>query len=390
MGFQDFVQTNNYYAGDYVWKEEDLYQFMINHPAGPWIWSDIRKVSKKELINLLGTSTADLAALTALVNGLPNDVAGLEAMDATLAALHSLVHGEASENAIAAYHNAVPRNKDITSYLTDGSLWDRIKGTNGKKLFEDLFIGDKITAGGQDYIIVDFDYYIRSGSASDIQDHHLVMMPANNMKIPAGTVLYGSDPEETLVYINTANATEAAGEAVTVTSQETETVKKWNATMLAPNTDTTAGGYKFSRMRQVIMKCADTIIVNAFGAAHAKPIEVNYPNPADNTVSGTTGTTAWFNEASWSNDCRKSICDLPNELQVYGTMIHANRGAEAMLDKWQFSLFRVDRSYVNIRSSWWLRSVAGAANACSVISSGYANNTGSSGAIGVRPRFLLF
>lgn len=289
---------------------------------------------------------------------------------------------EALNNNIADFHNANPREKDITAYLTDGSLWDRIKGTNGKSLFEDLFVGDYLTAGGQEYMIVDFDYYIRTGDSHDLQDHHIVLMPRGNMSIPEGTVLYGSS--ETLTLINTANA------GVTVSSQETAINKKWNATMQDPNTNTTAGGYKYSRMRQVIMKAADTIVREAFGADHVKAIDVNYPNPADASASGTTTSTAWFKSADWNDDTRMSICDLPNEMQIYGAMIHVNRGAETILDKWQFSLFRYNRDRANIRAGWWLRSVLSASVAAIVSTNGFATNIGTSSASGVRPRFLLF
>ena len=295
-------------------------------------------------------------------------------------------------NNIADFHNAIPREKDITAYLTDGSLWDRIAGTNGFSLFEDLFVGDYLTADGQEYMIVDFDYYIRTGDSHDLQAHHLVMMPRGNMKIPSGTVLYNTDPEAapvTLEYINTANASAYAGETVTVTSQETETAKKWNATMADPNTNTTAGGYKYSRMRQVIMKAADTIVRAAFGASHVKAIDVYYPNPADASASGTTTTGAWFKDTNWNSDTRMSICDLPNEIQVYGSMIHANRGMEAMVDKLQFSLFRYNRSKMDIRSTWWLRSVASGTYAANVSNPGGANTNNASHAYGVRPRFLL-
>ena len=290
------------------------------------------------------------------------------------------------------FHNAIPREKDITRYLTDGSLWDRISGSNGKSLFEDLFVGDYLTAGNQEYMIVDFDYYIRCGDSHDLKDHHIVMMPRGNMKIPSGTVLYNTDPEAvpvTLEYINTANASAYAGETVTVSSQETETSKKWNATMADPNTNSTAGAYKFSRMRQVIMKAADTIVREAFGANHVKAIDIYYPNPADNTGSGTTTSGAWFKDTDWNSDTRMSICDLPNEIQIYGCMIHANRGAEAMVDKLPFSLFQHDRSKLDIRSAWWLRSVGSATNAALVNTNGLVSNTNTSAALGVRPRFLL-
>lgn len=286
----------------------------------------------------------------------------------------------------AAFHNTIVRGKNVTTYLTDGSLWDRISGSNGYKLFEDLYLGDYMTAGGQEYMIVDFDYYIRCGDSHDLKDHHLVMMPRSNMRIPAGTVLYNTDSiaePATLQLINTANA------GVTVTSQETDLYKKWNATMEAPNTNTTAGGYKFSRMRQVIMKAADTIVREAFGAAHCKAIDVLYPNPATAADSGTTTAWGWFKNENWNADDRMSICDLPNEVQIYGTTVFAMRAQEVGTDKFQFALFQFDRSMINIRSAWWLRSVTGATGAAGVFSIGHANYYYTSNAIGVRPRFLL-
>ncbi|MBQ6343406.1 MAG: collagen-like protein [Anaerolineaceae bacterium] len=289
-------------------------------------------------------------------------------------------------NNTAEFHNALPRGKDISAYLTDGSLWDRINGTNGYSLFEDLYVGDYLTAGGQQYMIVDFDYYIRCGTGHDLSQHHLVMMPAGNMSIPEGTVLYNTDPSavpETLQLINTANA------GVTVTSQETAAAKKWNAAMSDPNTHTTAGGYKFSRMRQVIMKAADTIVTSAFGASHVKAIEALYPNPADASASGTVSSWAWFNNTNWNDDLRMSICDLPNEVQIFGCTAFAIRGYEIGMDKWQFSLFRYDRRRVNDRSNWWLRSVSSGSAVCYVATTGAAGNYGSCNAIGVRPRFVL-
>ena len=297
------------------------------------------------------------------------------------------------DESVAEFHNANPRGKDITAYLIDESLWDRINGANGYSLFEDLYVGDYLTAGGQDYVIVDFDYYIRCGDSHDLTAHHLVMMPVGNMSIPEGTVLYNTDSSaevKTLQLINTVNYREYTGDSsVSVSSQETAVWKKWNASIDAPNTHTTAGGYKYSRMRQVIMKAADTIVRSAFGADHVKAIDVIYPNPVDSAASGTISSWAWFKNTDWNDDLRMSICDLPNEVQIYGTMAFALRGYEVGIDKWQFSLFRYDRRRANIRSAWWLRSVASATAACDVTTAGYATHTGSSSAYGVRPRFVL-
>jgi len=207
-------------------------------------------------------------------------------------------------SATAGYHNGIYRGANITKYLTDETLWKRINGSGGYKLFEDLYLGDYITANGISYVIADFDYYYHSGNKS-FSPHHVVMMPQTYMTIPEGTVLYGS--EDTLTFINTANV------GANVSSQETATAFKWNGTMEDPNTSTTAGGYKYSRMRTVIMKAADTIVVNAFGADHVAKISPLYPNPASETASGLASNWTWYNSTDWSNILRQSICDLPNE-----------------------------------------------------------------------------
>lgn len=287
--------------------------------------------------------------------------------------------------ALAGYHNSIYRGKNITSYLTDGSLWKRLTGTGGYALFEDLYLGDYITVGSNSYEIADFDYYIRC-SANDIQKHHIVMIPKAGMVIPAGTTLYGST--DTLELINTANA------GVTVSSQETQNYFKWNATMAAPNDHTTNGGYKYSRIRTVIMKAADTIVVNAFGAAHIQKVIPIYPNPASESDSAFTGWT-WFNVDDWSDPNRMSICDLMNETQVYGQQVwgqwnsYNNVGYEIGIDKFQFALFARHRNSVNIRANWWLRSVNSATTAATVSAYGSADLPGSALAFAVRPRFLL-
>lgn len=294
-------------------------------------------------------------------------------------------------SATAGAHNGIYRGKDISSYFSDGSLWSRINGTNGYSLFEDLYVGDYIVINGRSYTIVDFDYYIRCGD-TDFNTHHLVMMPTGVMSIPAGTVLYNPDTsatQETLTFINTANA------GVTVSSQETATAFKWNATMADPNTHNTNGGYKYSRMRTVIMRAADTIVVGDFGASHVKAINPIYPNPSDANASGLASNWTWFNNSDWTNPLRKSICDLPNETQVYGQQVwgrgnaYTNMGYEVGVDKFQFAIFALHRNFANIRSYWWLRSVFSASLAAHVNYNGHAHYYGSSTAFAVRPRFLI-
>ena len=279
-------------------------------------------------------------------------------------------------SATAGFHNSVYRGKNITSYLTDGSLWGRISGSSPYSLFEDLFLGDYITVGDNSYAIVDFDYYLRCGSV-DVTAHHVVMMPTGNMNIPANTALYGASGSLTLI------------------GDESATSKKWNATSAAPTTHTTAGGYKYSRMRTIIMKAANTIVVNAFGSQHVLPISVLYPNPSSATDSGVASGWAWFADDSQTSATCKSICDLPNETQVYGQQVwgqgsaFGNMAYEVGIDKFQFAIFALHRPFADTRADWWLRSVNSSTHAALVTNSGSADRLGSAASNGVRPRFLL-
>ena len=143
------------------------------------------------------------------------------------------------------------------------------------------------------------------------------------------------------------------------------------------------------------MKAANTIVVNAFGAAHVKPITVIYPNPSDASASGLASGWAWFDQDDQSNIMCKSICDLPNETQVYGQQVwgrgsaYTNVGYEIGTDKFQFAIFAFHRNFANYRGGWWLRSVYSASSAARVAIDGCADSSGSARASGARPRFLL-
>ena len=245
--------------------------------------------------------------------------------------------------------------------------------------FRDLYIGDYWTIDGQDWVICDFDYYLRCDSSTNgITEHHLIMMPRTGMTIRAGTVLYGTSPQQTLALL----------------TGESSTAFKWNATTEAPSTDTTAGGYKYSRMRQIIMKAANTIVIENFGFSHIKAVNELYPDPSSSSDSGVASNWAWFDHAQ-TRIKSQSLCDLCNETMVYGQQIwgrgsaYTRVGYEIGTDKFQLSIFALDRSFANIRADWWLRSTSSATSAMCVSDFGAASIYGTSHANAVRPRFLL-
>ena len=309
-----------------------------------------------------------------------DNTGGLNDLQAQITSLNSNISttnnslnklGEQINASNAGAHNGIYRGKYLGTSVTAAQYTAIRNGT-----FDDLYLGDYWTIGGHNWVICDFDYYIRCGSV-DVNQHHLVMMPSGNMNIPAGTALYG------------------ASGTLALLDGESATAKKWNATSGAPSTHTTAGGYKYSRMRTIIMKAANTIVINAFGSSHVLPFTELYYSPAAATDSGLASGWAWFDKDSQSDIMCKSICDLCNETMVYGQQVwgrgsaYTNVGCEIGIDKFQLAIFALNRNFANIRANWWLRSVSSATSAAVVDGAGTAASSGSANANGVRPRFLL-
>lgn len=286
-------------------------------------------------------------------------------------------------NNASSSHNSIYRGNDITSYLTNGTLWDRINGTNGFSLFEDLYIGDYIQVTKHDvttnYVIVHFDYYYNTGpsSSSLFTQHHLVMMPRASLN------LKGYNDSSQL--ITTANA----GQTVTV--QESNYVYKWNATMSAPNTATTAGGYIASRMRTVVMPWCNAMVEDAFGAAHIAEINVRYPITFASATSGVAATSGWASEQNYD----LSKCDLPNEVQIFGSQIcgldvNGTAQHEVGIDCIQFAYFQaLSHPMRNAAGSIWWRSVCSETQATRLAYGGYPHAFTASAAQNIMPRFVL-
>lgn len=299
-----------------------------------------------------------------------NDLASIATMQGLVTAEEIAAWQQAADRAgvlgydRAAAHNSIYRGKNLGDAVTN-SQWNAIAAGT----FTDMRVGDYWTVGGEDMVITDFDYYLRCG-LTDITDHHIVCMPRAGLTIPAGTALYGTSG--TLSFL----------------TGENSTAFKWNPT------NSTNGGYKFSRMRTVIMKAANTIITNAFGANHVLPITELYPNPSSANDSGLASGWAWVDGAQTDINA-KSICDLCNETMVYGQQVwsrgsaYTSVGYEVGVEKFQLSIFALDRGFANNRASWWLRSVSSASHAAAVSVYGYANDNGASDTFAVRPRFLL-
>ena len=277
--------------------------------------------------------------------------------------------------ATALSHNT-PRltPKNITSYVTDGTLWKRLNGTNGYALFEDIYVGDYFemsrsisayektgtnqTTGSKFVTIAGIDTMWGNGDSNVISNHHLVMVPGQGF---GGTQHFGRS--------------------------------RMNAT------NTTEGGYKASEMNVETLgevassgSTAATASINQqlyaeFGA-HLKTTRELVSNKVNATGYNRFGSaTGCANNWEWIS----AQAVLMSEIEVYGTTVWSSSGFDTGNTNRQLPLFAFSRQAQNNRSTYyWLKDVADAARFCRADNNGnssYFNpsNTG----IGVRPRFIL-
>lgn len=233
----------------------------------------------------------------------------------------------------AGFHNSVFRGKYLGNSLTAAQSAQIQAGT-----FDDLFIGDYWTFNGVNWRIADFDPYYRCGDNISL-GHHIAVVPDSN--------LYST---------------------------------VWN------DTDTTAGGYVSSKIRANIKsgtngsaEGAELKVIAAFGSTHVLAYRALYPTTYDSSGNA----TGW----AWT-DAR---VELMNENEVYGAQVWSvgGKGHEVGISKRQLSLFRLAPQFVNIRATWWLRSVCSAAYAAVVDDGGDACYYGASASFGVRPLSLI-
>lgn len=233
----------------------------------------------------------------------------------------------------AGFHNSIFRGKYLGTSLSAAQSAQIQAGT-----FDDLFVGDYWTINGFNWRIADFDPYYRCGNNISL-GHHIAVVPDTN--------LYST---------------------------------MWN------DTNTTAGGYVASKIRANIKSStsgsaegAELKVIAAFGSSHVLSYRAIYPSTYN--TSGNATDWAWV-------DAR---VELMNENEVYGSQVWSvgGKGYEVGMNKRQLSLFRIAPQFINIRASWWLRSVASATGAADVFINGYADYYSASTSHGVRPLSLI-
>lgn len=239
-----------------------------------------------------------------------------------------------TNKSVAGYHNSIFRGKNVTSYLTDGSLFTRI--SNGS--FEDLFVGDYIVKNNITWRIAGFDVYLHKGD-TELTKHHAIIVP---------------DKHLTTAQMNSSN--------------------------------TTVGGYVASAMYTTTLPSVlETYITPVFGS-HV--IEIR--NLLTTGINA-SGYNRWGNGSGCSNawEWRSRKVDLMNENQVFGSISWSSSGFETGSDNCQLPLFRLAPEYITNRSYWyWLRNVVDSSRFARVAGIGsYTTDASATG--GVRPCFYI-
>lgn len=273
-------------------------------------------------------------------------------------------------------HN-IPRitPKDITAYITDGSFWERLAGTNGYALFEDIYVGDYFkmsraisayertgqyqSTGSQYVTIAGLDTKMNNGvQGSVVNYHHAVMVAGQGF---GGTQHFGRS--------------------------------RMNAT------NTTKGGYKASEMNTLVLgevtstgsTAADATINQQLYAefgSHLKTIQELVSNAINATGYNRSGSATGC-ASGWEWISAQAI--LMSEIEAYGSIVWSSAGYDTGNANIQLPLFAFSKQAQNNNSSyWWLKDIATAASFCLADNGGFSNGTNASLAyFYVRPRFIL-
>lgn len=264
--------------------------------------------------------------------------------------------------------------KDITLYITDGTFYKRLNGTDGFDLFEDIYAGDYIkmsrpitcpnqvssaaTTGSQYVTIIGLDTLQGNGNNIAVNYHHAVMTAGQGF---GGVQHFGRH--------------------------------RMN------NTSTTVGGYIGSEMNTSILgavtssgSTASDATINQqlyaeFGS-HLKTTRELCSNGINKSGYNRFGSnTGCSNNWTWGS--YQTI--LMSEVEVYGSTVWSSSGYDTGNAKMQMPLFTHNRQAMNNRSSWyWLKDVASGAHFCHCDNDGDARYGEASYALGgVRPRFVI-
>lgn len=271
-------------------------------------------------------------------------------------------------------HN-IPRivPKDITSYITDGTFYKRLNGTDGFELFEDIYVGD----------------YIKMSRSITCPDSTDGIVGSKYVTIAGlDTMMYNGEGDK---YVNYHHA-------IMVPGQGFEGIQHFGRHAMNA-TNTTEGGYVASAMDQSVLGAVVTEGSTASGTtinqqlyaefgSHLKTTDELLSTSINATGVNRFGTADGCSN-NWAWNMRQAV--LMSEVEVYGSTVWSSSGYDTGSAKMQLPLFAHSRNAMNDRSSWyWLKDVASSASFCNCNHYGYARYdvAGTTGDF-VRPRFII-
>ena len=278
--------------------------------------------------------------------------------------------------ATALSHN-IPRlaPKDITSYITDGTFWKRLAGTDGYALFEDIYTGDYFKMSRA------ISAYERTGQYQTTGSQYVTIAGLD-------TMMGNGDQENGIDYHH----------AVMVPGQGFGGMQHFGRSRMSATNDTT-GGYKASEMNTLVLgapasggsTAADATINQQLYAefgAHLKTTRELVSSAINATGYNRFGSATGC-ASGWEWISAQAV--LMSETEVYGSTVWSSSGYDTGNANRQLPLFVFSKQAQNNRSAyWWLRDIASAAYFCRAGDYGDAYYGNASNAyICVRPRFIL-
>ena len=275
-------------------------------------------------------------------------------------------------------HN-IPRliPKDITSYITDGSFYSRLTGTNGYELFQDIYVGDfiqmsrAITAPNQDsqYAVTGSQYVMIIGLDTKMNDngvnyHHAVMAPGGGTdygqaqhfgrkRMYASVPFTSASPSAykgSEMYTSTLGAVVSAGSTATGATINQQLYAEF--------------GSHLKTTQELITTAMNANGYGRFG-----------------TASGVTSNWEWVG-------CQAV---LMSEVEVYGSVVWGSSGYDIGTAKAQFPLFAHSKKAMNNGTAYyWLKDVASGSYFCDCGTGGGAGYyIATRAGLYVRPRFVI-
>lgn len=317
------------------------------------------ETTKSDVEGLKSDVTTLKAQTQTIVDNAKNDV--INVYQADLSALQTLVE----------FYN-IPRvtPKDITSYWTDGTLWNRIAGSSGFKPYEDIHVGDYIDMGrtvtcpdsyngavGSQYVTVASCGGFYGNGDSGITYPHIIMVPGKGF---GGTQHFGRHAMHASTphpgYVSSDMNQSVLGPVVTEGSITTGATINQQLYYIF--------GSHLKTIKSLLANAMSSSLYNRFGSAGG-------------------ASSGW----GWQSVQTR----LMSEIEVYGSIAWSSSGYDTGDANHQFELFRFSKSAVNNRSAYyWLKDAASSSYFCRCSDSGFSHySTATDGDLCVRPCFVL-